>query len=44
MLGGAFEYTALITGYRFLLVVILVLYAFAVLVRHGVLGRPFGSD
>jgi hypothetical protein len=44
MLGGAFEYTALITGYRFLLVVIFVLYAVAFLVRRGVLGRPFGSD
>jgi len=44
MLGGAFEYTALITGYRFLLVVIGVLYALAVLVRHGLLGQPFGSD
>jgi hypothetical protein len=39
MLGGAFEYTALVTGYRFLLIVVLVLYALAFLVGRGILGR-----
>jgi hypothetical protein len=29
MLGGALEYSALITGYRFLLVIVAVLYALA---------------
>jgi len=39
MLGGALEYTALITGYRFLLVVIAVLYGLAFLAGRTALAR-----
>jgi hypothetical protein len=43
MLGGVFEYSALITGYRFLLVVIAVLYGLAFLASRGMLGRRAGT-
>jgi hypothetical protein len=42
MLGGALEYTALVTGYRFLLVVIAVLYGFAFVAGRGLTARPAG--
>jgi hypothetical protein len=42
MLGGAFEYTALITGYRFLLILIAVLYGLAFLTRGGLRARSAG--
>jgi len=35
MLGGAIEYVALITGYRFLLVIVAVLYGLAFLIARG---------
>ena len=35
MLGGAIEYVALITGYRFLLVIVAALYGFAFLIASA---------
>ena len=43
MVGGALEYTALITGYRFLLIIITILYTLAYLTGRGLLGRPVGT-
>ncbi len=43
MVGGALEYVALITGYRFLLIVIGVLYGLAFLTSRFLAGRRAGS-
>jgi hypothetical protein len=39
MVGGLFEYLALITGYRDLLILVAVLYALAFLIERGHLVR-----
>jgi hypothetical protein len=41
MVGGTIEYVSLITGYRFLLIVVAVLYALAFVTG---LGRKVGAD
>src|SRR5579859_6753247 len=43
MVGGALEYVALITGYRFLLIVIAVLYGLAFLTSRFLIGRGTGG-
>jgi hypothetical protein len=43
MVGGALEYVALITGYRFLLIVIGVLYGLAFVTSRLLTGRRAGS-